>query len=91
LIGFEHHQARRFGEAVERYSRIVEMRPDYGRHCGWLGDIDLAIAAELEAADVIVLLVSPNFIASNYCYEKKMTRAVERASRSRKRGRTSYR
>jgi hypothetical protein len=41
-------------------------------------EIDPVIAAELEAADVIVLLVSPNFIASNYCYEKEMTRAVER-------------
>ncbi len=32
----------------------------------------------LEAADVIVRLVSPDFIASNYWYEKEMTRAVER-------------
>ena len=41
-------------------------------------EIDPAIAAELETADVIVLLISPDFIASNYCCETEMTRAVER-------------
>ncbi len=41
-------------------------------------EIDPAIAAELEAADVIILLVSPDFLASNYCFEKEMTRALER-------------
>ena len=32
----------------------------------------------LENSDVIVLLVSSDFIASDYCYEKEMKRAVER-------------
>jgi hypothetical protein len=37
-----------------------------------------AIDDNLEKADVIVLLVSADFLASNYCYEKEMTRAMER-------------
>jgi len=32
----------------------------------------------LNTADIILLLVSPDFIASDYCYEKEMTRAMER-------------
>lgn len=32
----------------------------------------------LERAEIILLLVSANFIASDYCYEKEMERALER-------------
>lgn len=41
-------------------------------------ELDEAIARELEAADVILLLVSADFLASSYCYSKEMTRAMER-------------
>ncbi len=37
-----------------------------------------AIDANLEQAKIILLLVSADFIASDYCYEKEMTRALER-------------
>ncbi len=36
------------------------------------------ISANLEAAEVILLLVSPDFINSDYCYEREMKRAMER-------------
>lgn len=36
------------------------------------------IDAEIERADVILLLVSPDFIASDYCYDIEMRRAMER-------------
>ena len=36
------------------------------------------ISKNLEQADIIVLLVSVNFIASDYCYDIEMTRALER-------------
>jgi hypothetical protein len=36
------------------------------------------IARQLEAADLILLLVSSAFLASTYCYVKEMRRAVER-------------
>jgi hypothetical protein len=41
-------------------------------------DIDKAISAQLDAAQLILLLVSPYFLASNYCYEHEMARALER-------------
>ncbi len=37
-----------------------------------------AIDQHVETDDIILLLVSPDFIASDYCYEKEMTRAMER-------------
>lgn len=36
------------------------------------------IAENLEAADIILLLISSDFIASDYCYKVEMERAVER-------------
>jgi internalin A len=40
----------------------------------WRVEID----RNLERADIILLLVSSDFIASDYCYEKEMKRALER-------------
>lgn len=41
-------------------------------------NVDHAIAEHLESASVILLLVSPYFIASDYCYDVEMARAMER-------------
>lgn len=41
-------------------------------------NINSSIDAELEKADIILLLVSANFIASDYCFSIEMTRAMER-------------
>jgi hypothetical protein len=35
------------------------------------------IDAHLESADIILLLVSSDFLASEYCYDREMTRAME--------------
>jgi hypothetical protein len=44
-----------------------------------VGDrVDEGISKQLEAADIILLLVSPDFLASEYCYSVEMTRAMER-------------
>jgi len=40
--------------------------------------LDDAIDAYLEEADVILCLVSPDFIDSEYCYSREMTRALEK-------------
>lgn len=40
----------------------------------WGGEID----THLESAGIILLLISPDFIASDYCYDKEMRRAMER-------------
>lgn len=41
-------------------------------------EFDGQISEQLESADMILLLVSPYFLASNYCYDVEMTRAMER-------------
>src|SRR5712691_6685489 len=41
--------------------------------------LDSAIEKELAAADLVILLISPDFIHSNYCTEKEMQRAFARA------------
>lgn len=41
-------------------------------------DFNEAISAELESAQIILLLVSAYFLNSDYCYEKEMARALEK-------------
>jgi hypothetical protein len=41
-------------------------------------EVDGRIDENLERADVILLLVSPDFLASSYCYDKEMQRAMQR-------------
>ena len=40
--------------------------------------IDQMISSELEASQIILLLISANFLASDYCYEKELSRALEK-------------
>ncbi|HEX4950874.1 MAG TPA: TIR domain-containing protein [Blastocatellia bacterium] len=40
----------------------------------WAKEID----SHLESARIILLLISPDFIASDYCWDKEMMRAIER-------------
>lgn len=40
----------------------------------WAGEIDQA----LESAEVVLLLISSDFLASDYCYDNEMRRALER-------------
>lgn len=40
--------------------------------------LDAGISAQVERADLFLCLVSADFLASNYCYDVEMTRALER-------------
>lgn len=40
--------------------------------------LDDAISENLESADLILMLISADFVASEYCYAREMTRALER-------------
>lgn len=50
----------------------------HDRRIGAGSDLDQAISQNLEAADIILLLVSSDFLASDYCYDVEMQRSMER-------------
>lgn len=55
---------------------IIETWHD--RRIGAGREFDHEISAHVEADDIILLLVSPDFLASDYCYDREMLRAIER-------------
>jgi formylglycine-generating enzyme required for sulfatase activity len=59
---------RRRGRIAEWHDRDIDAGSD------WAKEIDRNLAS----ADIILCLVSPSFIASDYCWEKEMTKALER-------------
>ncbi|WP_256675965.1 toll/interleukin-1 receptor domain-containing protein [Pseudomonas sp. Kh13] len=50
----------------------------HDRRIGAGQEIDAAIDDHINSDDIILLLVSPDFIASDYCYNIEMARAMER-------------
>src|SRR5215471_16136761 len=50
----------------------------YDRQIPVGSDWDKAIHEKLESADLIVFLISADFLASNYCFDIEMKRAFER-------------
>src|SRR5579864_4807049 len=59
---------KRSGFIVDWYDRDINAGTD------WEQDID----THLNTAQIILLLISPDFMASNYCYSIEMKRALER-------------
>jgi internalin A len=76
------HKDETLRNELESHLKILERRdliaPWHDRMIraseDWAGEID----ENLNRADLILLLVSADFIASNYCYEKEMKLALER-------------
>ena len=50
----------------------------HDRRIGAGNEFDHSISEHIESSDIILLLISPYFIASDYCYEIEMKRALER-------------
>lgn len=50
----------------------------HDRRIGAGEDFADAIDRHVESDEIILLLVSPDFLASDYCYDREMTRAMER-------------
>ena len=62
--------------AMLKRQGVIETWHD--RRIGAGENIDYAIDERIKSDEIILLLVSPDFIASDYCYEVEMTRALER-------------
>lgn len=54
----------------------------HDRRIGPGEEIHPTIAEELQTADIILLLVSADFLSSDYCYETEMSHAMERHQRA---------
>lgn len=50
----------------------------HDRRIGAGNEIDATIDAHIDSDEIILLLVSPDFLASDYCYDIEMTRALAR-------------
>lgn len=67
---------------LEKHLSILKrqgfIEPWHDRRIGAGGEFAREISQNLEAADVILLLVSTDFLNSDYCYDIEMKRAIER-------------
>jgi hypothetical protein len=50
----------------------------HDRRIGAGNEFDHSISEHLKSADIVLLLISPYFIASDYCFEVEMKGALER-------------
>ncbi|MGH6821461.1 MAG: toll/interleukin-1 receptor domain-containing protein [Methylocella sp.] len=71
--------------ALERLHTHLAMLRREGSVAEWFdreilagGPFDAEISEQLEACDLFLPLVSPDYLNSDYCYEREMTRALER-------------
>ena len=62
--------------ALLRRQRVISSWHDRRITAG--SEFDQVISNELEDSQIILLLVSAHFLASDYCYEKEMARALEK-------------
>jgi internalin A len=84
FVSYSHKDERQLNELKTHLSpleRLKFIETWYDRRIVAGEDFGEKINENLDSADIILLLVSADFIASNYCYAKEMTRALERHAR----------
>jgi hypothetical protein len=76
------HQDETLHDELAKHLKPLEregmIRPWHDRRITAGKEFAAVIDAELNRADIILLLVSPDFVASEYCWGKEMLRAMER-------------
>lgn len=82
FISYSHADEEPYLKSLLTHLRPLERRgivkPWFDGHILPGDELDAKIAAALQGADIIVLLVSPDFLASEYCYTNEMEAAIER-------------
>ena len=81
FISYSHEDkkmCKKFLTHFANLARLVDTEHWYDGMIPPGGNIDDEIKKQLEIADVVFLLISPPYISSFYCYEKELTRAIER-------------
>ena len=76
------HKDKRLRDKLESHLAVLQrngvIENWHDRRIGAGDDWQGRIAAELESADIILLLISSDFLNSNYCYDVETKRALER-------------
>jgi hypothetical protein len=76
------HKDDEFRERLDVHLSLLKrqgiIRVWHDRRIGAGKDIHGEISENLETADIVLLLISPDFLASDYCYDREMGRAMER-------------
>ena len=84
FVSYSHKDERQLNELKTHLSpleRLKLIETWYDRRIVAGEDFGQKINENIDGADIILLLVSADFIASNYCYEKEMARALERQAK----------
>lgn len=81
FISYARHDERHRRRLVVHLTQLVrdgliDLWSDWSVIAG--ADWDRDIRHQLEIADIVVLLVTPNFVASAYCFEKELPLALRR-------------
>jgi len=76
------HKDETLREELDTHLALLRRRgvlnPWHDRRIAASDDWKESIDGHLESADIVLLLISPDFMASDYCYDVEMTRAMER-------------
>jgi len=81
FVSYSHKDERQLNELKTHLSpleRLKLIETWYDRRIVAGEDFGEKINENIDSADIILLLVSADFIASNYCYQNEMARALER-------------
>lgn len=75
------HKDEHFRDELEVHLSMLKrqgiLESWHDRRIGAGSEVDSEIYQELETSQIILLLVSPYFLASDYCYNREMTKAME--------------
>jgi len=81
FISYSHKDEDLKNQLLEHLSalrREGKIRPWHDRYIEAGAEWESEIEQQLESAEIILLLITPDFIYSEYCFDKEMQRAMER-------------
>lgn len=81
FISYSHKDAKmrsNFQTHLDVLSHFYDINYWYDGKIPVGGDIDNEVLTKLKKADIIILLISPNYLSSYYCYEKELKMAMDR-------------
>lgn len=81
FISYSHHDKtslERLHVHLSNLKRSGNLETWYDRDILAGSELNTEIETELASANLFLLLISPDFIASDYCVEREMSRALER-------------